>query len=116
MLLQRVPEDLLHQDLVQTIILRQNQLIMIPHAIGQLMPLVRKIDLSENALCDLPETFSCLVCIEYIDVSKNCFSSLGSWLSACTALTHWSIEDNNIDSIPKSYKALLDLLVYLDSS
>jgi leucine-rich repeat protein SHOC2 len=112
MSLQRVPEALMYQELVQVVILRQNQLIMIPHAIGQLMPLLKKIDLAENALCDLPDSLSSLVGIQYIDISKNCFNSLGDWLSACTSLTHLNIEDNSIDSIPKSYRALQSIQVF----
>jgi Leucine-rich repeat (LRR) protein len=112
MFLQRVPEALLHQDLVEQIILRQNQLIMIPQAIGQLMPLLKKLDLAENALCDLPDSLSKLSNIEYLDISKNCFNNLGHWLSACTSLTHLNIEDNNIDSIPKSYRALQKMQVF----
>jgi Leucine-rich repeat (LRR) protein len=112
MLLRRVPEALMHQALVQNVILRQNQLIMIPHMIGNLMPLLKKLDLSENALCDLPDSLSNLASIEYIDISKNCFNSLGHWLSACTSLTHLNIENNNIDSIPKSYKALQNMQIF----
>jgi Leucine-rich repeat (LRR) protein len=112
MFLQRVPEALLHQDEVQNLILRQNQLIMIPHAIGNLMPLLKKLDIAENALCELPDSLSSLQNIEYMDISKNCFNSLGLWLSACTSLTHLNIEDNNIDSIPKSYRALQSMKVF----
>ena len=112
MFLQRVPEALMYQELVQIVILRQNQLIVIPHAIGHLMPLLKKLDLAENALCDLPDSLSSLVGIQYIDISKNCFNSLGDWLSSCTSLTHLNIEDNSIDSIPKSYRALQNMQVF----
>jgi Leucine-rich repeat (LRR) protein len=112
MFLQRVPEALLHQDLVEQVILRQNQLIMIPQAIGHLMPLLKKLDLAENALCDLPDSLSSLSNLEYLDISKNCFNMLGHWLSNCTSLTHLNIEDNNVDSIPKSYRSLQKMQVF----
>jgi hypothetical protein len=97
-------------DPVGQIALRED-LTTVPREILEYAPHVRILDLSGNALSELPEWFAQLPQLEVIFLSRNRFSHVPEVLGQLASLRMIGMRDNQIESIsPKSIPAHLEWL------
>ena len=83
-----------------------------PQQIFSLAETLTTLDLSNNALTDLPDNFPQLIKLKILFLSKNNFTHLPSILSQCPALTMISFKSNQISrideqSLPKKTRWLI---------
>lgn len=65
---------------------------------------LRKLDLSFNQLGHLPDAFACLVHLEHVNLSHNCFEKVPDVLMNLTpSLRHLSMSDNQLSKLPDGF-------------
>lgn len=80
--------------------LKNNRLTALPNDIGNRLPDLITLDVSENLLAELPSSISTLSKLETLDASENLLTSLHSSLGALKALKTLILFKNELTSLP----------------
>ncbi|GLB40539.1 putative leucine rich repeat [Lyophyllum shimeji] len=86
------------QDL-QVLKIWNNEIVEIQHEIS-LFGSLKTIDLHQNKLRALPDTFADLTCLTVLDLSRNALTSLPTNLFALPELTTLNVSHNSLTSLP----------------
>eukprot|EP00053_Salpingoeca_punica_P019463 m.197057 g.197057 ORF g.197057 m.197057 type:complete len:289 (+) comp17658_c0_seq3:44-910(+) len=78
-----------------------------------LLPLVTRVDLSNNQITALPDNFGSLTHLVHLDLSKNQLTSLPTSFGQLSSLRHLDLCHNQLNRLPLSF-AELDSLTWLD--
>ncbi|MFX1356856.1 MAG: leucine-rich repeat domain-containing protein [Promethearchaeota archaeon] len=106
--LSKLPEPIKYLKMLKKLVLRYNQLTIIPDWIGSLIKL-ESLNLNINNIIELPETIGNLISLKEFLLWKNELNLLPDSIGSLRSLEKLNLRLNQISSLPSSFGNLLSL-------